>query len=69
MTEKKTGVFYVKNPSAVVVVDKGLEIARYDNVTALIEKHKEGLYAIGRLEENMNEAIESHYTPYPPESE
>lgn len=67
MTEKKkTGMFYVKNPDGVVVLDNGVEIARYGSVAEFVEKHREGLYAIGRLEENMNEAIESHYTPYPP---
>tara|TARA_R110002110_G_scaffold415068_2_gene647763 strand:- start:152 stop:364 length:213 start_codon:yes stop_codon:yes gene_type:complete len=68
MTEKKTGIFYVKNPSAVVVLDNGVEIARYDSVAAFVSKHKEGLYAIGRLEEKMNKVLESAYTPYPPES-
>jgi hypothetical protein len=68
MTAKKTGIFYVKNPSGVVVIDKGVEIARYDSVDAFVEKHKEGLYAIGRLEEKMHRVLESAYTPYPPES-
>ncbi len=49
----------------VVVLDKGVEIARYPSVQAFVAKHREGLYAIGRLEENMEQAIESHYTPYP----
>ena len=51
--------------SDIVVMDKGIEIARYPTVEAFVEKHREGLYAIGRLEENMAKAIESHYTPYP----
>lgn len=68
MAEKKTGIFYVKNPSGVVVLSDGVEIARYDSVEAFINKHKEGLYAIGRLEEKMNRILESAYTPYPPES-
>ena len=74
MPEKnKTGIFYIKlkQPNSenkdtdVVVLDKGVEIARYSSVEAFVAKHREGLYAIGRLEENMEQAIESHYTPYP----
>ena len=49
----------------IVVMDKGIEIARYSSVEEFVAKHREGLYAIGRLEENMEKAIESHYTPYP----
>ena len=68
MTSKpKTGIFYVKNPAGVVIMDKGVEIARYETVEAFVNKHKEGLYAIGRLEENMNKILESQYTLYPPE--
>lgn len=66
-SDKKTGIFYVKNPSGVVIMDKGVEIARYESVDAFVNKHKEGLYAIGRLEENMNKILESQYTLYPPE--
>jgi hypothetical protein len=74
MTDKnRTGMFYVKlkqpnsenKDSDVVVMDKGVEIARYPSVEAFVAKHREGLYAIGRLEENMEQAIESHYTLYP----
>lgn len=72
-TEKKTGLFYIKlkQPNAegqlvdVVMMDQGVEIARYPTVEAFVAKHREGLYAIGRLEENMEQAIESHYTLYP----
>jgi hypothetical protein len=68
---KKTGMFYVKRQTDkgettdVVVMDKGVEIARYPSVAEFVAKHREGLYAIGRLEENLEQAIESHYTPYP----
>lgn len=68
---KKTGMFYVKRQTEngevtdVVVMDKGVEIARYGSVAEFVAKHREGLYAIGRLEENMEQAIESHYTLYP----
>lgn len=74
MTDKnRTGMFYVKlkqpngenKDSDVVVMHKGVEIARYPSVEAFVAKHREGLYAIGRLEENMEQAIESHYTLYP----
>lgn len=73
MTDKKTGMFYSKleqpnqegKQTDVVVMDKGIEIARYPSVEAFVAKHREGLYAIGRLEENMEKAIESHYTLYP----
>lgn len=73
MAEKKTGMFYIKRNSPnelgfdsdVVVMDKGVEIARYPSVEVFVAKHREGLYAIGRLEENMEKAIESHYTLYP----
>ncbi|MFT4798908.1 MAG: hypothetical protein ACJAYE_002660 [Candidatus Azotimanducaceae bacterium] len=68
MDKKKTGIFYVKDPAGVVVMDKGVEIARYESVNAFVSKHKEGLFAIGRLEENLNQVLESQYTPYPPES-
>tara|TARA_R110002072_G_scaffold1598_3_gene13557 strand:+ start:14634 stop:14840 length:207 start_codon:yes stop_codon:yes gene_type:complete len=67
MAKKKTGIYYVTNPAGVVVMDNGIEIARYESVDAFVSKHKEGLYAIGRLEENMNGILESQYTPYPPE--
>jgi len=67
MDKKKTGIFYVKDPSGVVVMDKGVEIARYDSIDAFVNKHKEGLFAIGRLEENLNRLLESQYTPYPPD--
>ena len=73
MTKKKTGMFYSKRDTPnqegrdtdVVVMDQGIEIARYPSVEAFVAKHREGLYAIGRLEENMEKAIESHYTLYP----
>ncbi len=70
-TRPKTGMFYVKRQTAsgeetdIVVMDKGVEIARYRSVAEFVAKHREGLYAIGRLEENMEKAIESHYTHYP----
>ncbi|MFT7243468.1 MAG: hypothetical protein ACI82A_000812 [Candidatus Azotimanducaceae bacterium] len=67
MDKKKTGIFYVKDPPGVIVMDNGLEVARYDSVAAFVSKHKEGLFAIGRLEENLNRLVESQYTPYPPD--
>ena len=75
MDKSKTGIFYIKRKNKsgdptgetdVVIVDEGIEIARYQDVKAFVAKHREGLYAIGRLEENMERAIESQYTPYPP---
>lgn len=70
-SKPKTGMFYVKRNTEsgeqtdVVVMDKGVEIARYSSVAEFVAKHREGLYAIGRLEENQVKAIESHYTHYP----
>gem|GEM_PF-1147838 len=42
----------------IFIMDKGVEIARYESVDAFVNKHKEGLYAIGRLEENMHKILE-----------
>ncbi len=73
MADKKTGMFYIKRDEPndegkttdVVMMDQGIEIARYSSVESFVAKHREGLYAIGRLEENMERAIVSQYTPYP----
>ena len=75
MTDKKnrTGMFYdkLKQPNSEnkdrrrCCHGQGIEIAHYPSVEAFVAKHREGLYAIGRLEENMEQAIESHYTLYP----
>ena len=63
MTDKKTGIFYVKNPTGVVVMQQGLEIARYNNVQEFILAHQEGIDAVHRLNESLQQAIESQYKP------
>ena len=63
MKDKKTGIFYAKNPSGVVVMLNGIEIARYSSVQEFILAHKEGIQALDRLDESLHKAIESQYKP------
>ncbi len=58
VSEKKTGVFYAKDPQAVVVMSDGKEVARYRSVSELVETHLKGLAA---LERALDETIESQY--------
>jgi hypothetical protein len=60
---RKTGVFYVKDPAGVVVIKSGKEIARYDTVQALVASHEEGLQAILNRDEKKPEAIFGQSAP------
>ena len=64
-TEKKTGIFYVKNPAGVVVMEKGQVIARYTTISEFVRAHKHGIHAQQRLEEQMERDIANQYTPFP----
>ena len=63
MTDKKTGIFYVKSPKCVVVMQQGVEIARYRNLQEFIVAHQDGINAVNRLDESLHQAIESQYKP------
>ena len=57
-SEKKTGIFYAKDPKAVVVMHEGKEVFRYRSVDELVEIHMKGLAA---LERELDATIESQY--------
>ena len=61
--DKKTGIFYVKNPPGVVVMQQGIEIARYSSVQEFIVAHQEGIQAVKQREEGLIRIIESQYKP------
>ncbi|HIG44445.1 MAG: hypothetical protein ABGY96_30075 [bacterium] len=61
--DNKTGIFYTKNPSGVVVMQNDIEIARYCSVQDFVLAHKEGIEAVNRLDESLHKAIESQYKP------
>lgn len=56
----KTGIFYVKDPPGVVVMNQGEVVLRYKNVQELVEAHLKGIAA---LERQMEEELERHYRP------
>ena len=61
--KKRTGIFYVKNPAGVVVMNDGVEIARYGNVDEFVSAHAEGLDAITKLNELLHQSVASQYQP------
>ncbi len=58
--EKKTGVFYVKQPPGIVVMQRGRILHHYKNVGELVEAHTKGVAA---LEREMEETLARHYRP------
>jgi hypothetical protein len=56
----KTGIYYVKDPAGVVVVQHGVVMHRYKNVQELVEAHVKGVAA---LEREMEEELARHYRP------
>lgn len=64
MTDKpqkpKTGIFYVKAPPGVVVMQRGTVMHRYKSVEELVEAHIKGMAA---LERQMEEELARHYRP------
>ncbi len=70
MSERKTGLFYVKNPAGVVVMWQGQERARYPSVEAFVSTHLEGMAAIEKLEaikaDRLDDILSEHYTPEGP---
>ena len=64
MSHKRTGIFYAKDASGVVIVlQAGREIARYDNVEAFISAHREGLDAVRDRQEELHRIIADQYLP------
>ena len=61
MTDKKTGIYYVQNPKGVVVMSKGKEIARYQNVEEFVAAHQEGIRCLKTEEERLDKNIENEY--------
>ena len=61
-TSKKarTGIFYVKEPPGVVVMQRGKVMHRYKNVQELVEAHIKGIDA---LERQMEAELARHYKP------
>ena len=59
--EKRTGIFYVKNPNGVVVKHEGVEIARYGSVSEFVVAHGDGIRAMAKLEEHIHQTIAEQY--------
>lgn len=58
--EKKTGIFYVKDPAGIVVMLDGEVMHRYKTRREFVEAHVKGIAA---LEREMNDLLERHYRP------
>lgn len=58
--DKKTGIFYVKEPPGVVVMQQGKVVYRYKTVQELVEAHVKGMAALDR---QMEEELARHYRP------
>ena len=56
----KTGIFYVKDPASVVVMQNGQVMHRYKNVQELVDAHLKGVIA---LEKQMEDVLAGHYRP------
>lgn len=56
----KSGIFYVKEPPGVVVMQDGETLHRYRNVAELVEAHCKGVAA---LEREMEAELARHYRP------
>lgn len=57
---KKTGIFYVKDPPGVIVMQQGKVVYRYKTVQELVEAHVKGMAALDR---QMEEELARHYRP------
>ena len=56
MAERRTGIFYTKDPSkgnGVVVIREGNQLYRYDTMDELIDAHVAGAAAIEREREKI----------------
>ena len=60
MTKRRTGIFYTKEPTGVVVYRDGTRLFRYDTIDELIEAHVAGMEAIEREREKI---IAAQYLP------
>lgn len=60
MAERRTGIFYTKEPEGVVVLKEGVRLYRYDSIDELIEAHVAGAEAIEREREKI---IAAQYLP------
>lgn len=60
LKKTRTGIFYVKDPPGVVVMQHGKVMHRYKNVGELVEAHVKGIAA---LERQMEEELARHYKP------
>ncbi|XOV87561.1 MAG: hypothetical protein ACFHX7_21840 [Pseudomonadota bacterium] len=58
--EKKTGIFYVREPAGIVVMQRGKVVHHYKNVGELVEAHVKGVAA---LEREMEDTLARHYRP------
>lgn len=56
----KTGIFYTKDPSGVIVMKDGEILHQYKSVNELVEAHVKGVAA---LEREMEELLARHYRP------
>ena len=56
--KKRTGVFHSKAGDDYVVLWKGQEVCRYENIEAFIEAHQAGLLA---LDESQADLLEAYY--------
>ncbi|MBD3647719.1 MAG: hypothetical protein HUJ31_09775 [Pseudomonadales bacterium] len=63
--EKKTGIFYVKDPAGVVVMWEGQEVYRYRNVEQFVAAHIHAVKAIESVKgEKIEKLIEGQYRPW-----
>ncbi|MDZ7684971.1 MAG: hypothetical protein U5O39_08130 [Gammaproteobacteria bacterium] len=59
--DRKTGIFYVKDPTGIVVMlDGEVTVWRYKSKREFVEAHVKGMAA---LEREMAEMLERHYKP------
>ncbi len=70
MSQKKTGIFYRKNPAAVVVMHNGEELYQYPSVEAFVDAHVEAIEGIKRREakeeDRMERLFAAQYMPVQP---
>ena len=58
--DRKTGIFYSKDPAGIVVMLDGKVTHRYKTKRELVEAHVKGVAALEREREDV---LESHYKP------
>jgi hypothetical protein len=56
----KTGLFYTKDPTGVVVMQNGKEVYRYKSVQELVDAHVKGMVA---LDKEMEAVLARAYRP------